>query len=242
MERYVLKVQVRAAVVSFRRATEMNYQRSYPLPPPTTLLGVAGAALGLDERELWSDTGPLAPLKVAVLAENAPAVAIDLWTLRKMDLDRGTLKRAPYYRECLFGVRYALLYAHPDDGLLDRLGSALQDPVFALCLGRADDLAVVESVERVPLARAAVHQAIFHGTILPVAPQAIRLAAPVRTGLRSQPITSDRLPVRFVLDRHGRRAPHAWKPLSFVPYGLEVRADVRTVYRLEERYFTWINS
>jgi len=68
MER-ILLVTVRAPVASFRRPLDHNYQRTLPMPPPTTLLGIAGAALGLSDRELWAPDSPVCELKVSVWME-----------------------------------------------------------------------------------------------------------------------------------------------------------------------------
>jgi CRISPR-associated Cas5-like protein len=47
----IVAIQVRASVASFRRPPGHNYQRTLPMPPPTTLLGITGAALGFSEPE-----------------------------------------------------------------------------------------------------------------------------------------------------------------------------------------------
>ena len=49
----LLALNVSAPVASFRRPLDLNYQRTLPLPPPTTLIGLAGAALGMSPWDLW---------------------------------------------------------------------------------------------------------------------------------------------------------------------------------------------
>ena len=80
----ILWIKVTAPLASFRRPLDHNYQRTLPLPPPTTLLGLAGAALGLSEEELWLKPSPLRDLSVAALALQKPGIARDMWTVMKI--------------------------------------------------------------------------------------------------------------------------------------------------------------
>lgn len=100
MER-ILVVMVRAPVVSFRRPMDHNYQRTLPMPPPTTLLGIAGAALGLSDRELWAQDSPMRDLRVSVWIEGETGRAYDMWTVLKIKGGR-IAERSPYFRELLF--------------------------------------------------------------------------------------------------------------------------------------------
>jgi CRISPR-associated Cas5-like protein len=122
MER-ILLVTVRAPVASFRRPLDHNYQRTLPMPPPTTLLGIAGAALGLSDRELWAPDSPVRELKVSVWMEEwkqeepnrTPGRARDMRTVLKIKSGK-IAERSPYFRELLFFVRYTLIFRaiHPD--------------------------------------------------------------------------------------------------------------------------------
>jgi len=104
-----LWLKVTAPVASFRRPLDHNYQRTLPHPPPTTLWGLAGAALGLSDYEMWSSSSPLRGIKVSVVALNKPGLARDMWTLRKIKGNK-IVELSPYFRELLFYARYILLY------------------------------------------------------------------------------------------------------------------------------------
>jgi CRISPR-associated protein Cas5t len=170
MER-ILLVTVRAPVASFRRPLDHNYQRTLPMPPPTTLLGIAGAALGLSDRELWAPDSPVRELKVSVWMEEwkqeepnrAPGRARDMWTVLKIKSGK-IAERSPYFRELLFFVRYTLIYGGPED-LLRRLEEAFRDPAYPLSLGREDELLLMESIR---WGEATPGEPRFRGTILPV--------------------------------------------------------------------------
>jgi CRISPR-associated Cas5-like protein len=99
-----LAVQVRAPTASFRRPLDHTYQRTLPLPPPTTVIGLAAAALGISASELWKSDSPLGTVRVQTLAQNIPARAADLWTLLK--IKSGKMERSPYLRELLFNAQF----------------------------------------------------------------------------------------------------------------------------------------
>jgi CRISPR-associated protein Cas5t len=105
----IVAVRVCATVASFRRPLDHNYQRTLPMPPPTTLLGIAGAALGLSDRDLWSPKSLLSNLKVSVWIEEEPGRARDMWTVLKIKSGK-IAERSPYFREfALFPTLHAAL-------------------------------------------------------------------------------------------------------------------------------------
>ncbi len=234
----VLAVRVRAPVASFRRPLDHNYQRTLPLPPPTTLLGVAGAALGLSDRELWSPESPLRELRVSVWMDAEPGRARDLWTVLKVK--GGKIEtRSPYFRELLFFPRYTLLYGG-EPALLQALNAAFQDPVYPLSLGRDDELLLVEDVQ---LAYAQPGEPRFRGTALP---GDIRRAAGLRPilepGAILEPPVVETLPLAFRVDARGIRHPERLTPLSFLPLGMELEVPGVRARTLQGRGFTWLNS
>lgn len=234
----VLLVAVRAPIASFRRPLDHNYQRSLPLPPPTALLGIAGAALGLSDRQLWAADSPIRELKVAVWADAEPGRARDMWTVLKVKGGK-IAERSPYFRELLFFVRYTLVYGGPDE-LLGKLVAAFADPMYPLSLGREDELALVEEVT---LEEATAGRARFRGTVLPG--DVRRAFRPVlEPGVRLQPLLVETLPLSFRVDDKGIRHPERWSPLSFLPWEgeLEVPWPQFSVLQVRGRNFAWANS
>lgn len=235
----VLRVKVYGETASFRRPHDLNYQRTYPLPPPTTLLGFAGAALGIADRELWAPDSPARRLQVAVLSEARPGLAQDTWTLLKFKQKRIS-GRSPYAREVLFGARFTLLFGG-EESMLRQLEGALRDPVFPLSLGREDELALVEEVSLQAVGPGAP---IFRGTIVPGdvtrLPSRLNLTPGTRIGL---PMVVDRLPLAFSVDKAGVRHPGAMVPLTFLPADLEIEIPgLDGAMAVEGRSFVWMNS
>ena len=233
----VLRVTVRAPVVSFRRPLDHNYQRSLSMPPPTTLLGIAGAALGLSDRELWSPSSLLRDIKVAVWVDDEPGRARDMWTVLKIKSGK-IAERSPYFRELLFSVRYTLIYGG-SELLLRQLEQAFYDPAYPLSLGREDELALIE---KVALDDAVAGEPRFRGTVLPIDIRRQPARPVLRPGIRFEPPVVETLPLRFSVDAKGIRHPEQPVTFSFLPLELELEVPSLPALKCQGRNFTWMNS
>ncbi len=236
----VLAVRVHAPVASFRRPLDHTYQRTLPLPPPTTLVGLAGAAYGFSAEQLWGSTSPLKNLRVQVLAENAPARATDLWTLLK--IKSGKMERSPYLRELLFGARFTLLYVGSDQ-LLETLHAAFQRPFYPLSLGREDELVEIESCDLVECSTATPPYK-FYGTILPGDLRLLNARPVLQEGAVLEPAVVETLPTAFQVDAKGQRHPTNRRTFTFVPFSMQVELIQMSisVYQFENRQFVWLQE
>jgi len=239
----LLALTVSAPVVSFRRPLDLNYQRTLPFPPPTTLIGLAGAALGLSDRDLWES--PVADLKVSVLAQpssltrGGPGQAQDMWTVLKIKNNR-IADRSPYFRELLFYPRYTLLFGGPRD-LLESLREAFMDPVYPLSLGREDELIWIDEEPKIgPLIHA--ETATFYGTAVPGDIREMDVRMPLEPGMKVEPPVVEAVPLSFRVNKKGVREPLRRVPLTFIPLSLplEIRG-ISPVFIYGSRCFTWMN-
>ncbi len=233
----VLCVTVRAPVVSFRRPLDHNYQRTLPMPPPTTILGIAGAALGLSDKELWAPSSPLRATRVAVWMEARPGHARDMWTVLKIKSGK-IAERSPYFRELLFFTSYTLIYGD-NRNVLENLREAFLNPTYPLSLGREDELVAVEEAGFYDVIETNPR---FSATILPVDIRHRKIHLPLREGIRYEPAVVETLPVRFSVDARGVRHPEDPRPFSFLPLELEIEVPGVRALRCRERNFTWLNS
>lgn len=233
-----LAVQVRAPVASFRRPLDHTYQRTLPLPPPTTVIGLAAAALGISTRELWDSSSPLRAVRVQVLAQNIPARAADLWTLLK--IKSGKMERSPYLRELLFNAQFTLLY-QADEPLLDRLQQAFWQPIYPLSLGREDELIQVESFEIIDCLPAEPPYR-FYGVILPGDLRLLHARPVVQPGVVLEPAVVERLPTAFAIDRNEQRNPQNLRTFTLLPFQVIVELEQMNipVYALQDRHFVWL--
>jgi len=140
-----VRVHVRGLFNSFKpRAPEdLRYHRTLQLPPRTTLLGFTGAALGLNERELyvqWNNGPSLSDrLQVAAKLNEIDGHVQDYWTIVKF-VDRKEPFRAIQVREQLFRPSYTMYFASADEELVRYIEEKINDPRYPLSLGRDDEL------------------------------------------------------------------------------------------------------
>ncbi len=233
-----LAVRVVAPTASFRRPLEHTYQRTLPLPPPTTLVGLAGAALGLDTAQLWGRSSPIQGLRVQVLAECRPAYATDMWTLLK--IKAGKVERSPYRRELLFGAHLTLLYSAESE-TLNQLQEAFRQPAYPLCLGREDELLQIMSCE-IKDCRMSSRPYIFHGTILPGDLRMLKARPVLEEGTILEPATVEHLPTHFEIGRNNTRQPSNRQVFTFLPFQtkIEVEQISQEVYQYCDRNFVWV--
>jgi hypothetical protein len=208
------------------------------MPPPTTLLGIAGAALGLSDRELWAPDSPLRGLKVSVWMEEEPGRARDMWTVLKIKAGK-IAERSPYFRELLFFTRYVLVYGG-DGAILQRLQEAFRDPAYPLSLGREDELALVEDIQ---LTKAEPGEPRFRGSIVPGDIRRMPDLRPIlQEGAFFEPPVVETLPLAFNIDARGIRHPEQLSLLSFLSLGIELVVPKTIALRWNDRNFAWLNS
>ncbi len=140
-----LRVEFCAQTASFRHWDGHLLQRTYLFPPKTTVVGMLGAAMGLELREVWE---LLENIKVGMVLKRIGGFGRDLWKILK--LKSGQIQRAVVLREFLFDVRYTL-YLVDTDELLERLETALNMPRYPLTLGNSNDLVTFLKAETVNL-------------------------------------------------------------------------------------------
>lgn len=205
------------------------------MPPPTTILGLAGAALGLPDRNLWSVTSPLRAVKVAVWIDEEPGLARDMWTLLK--IKGASMTRSPYFRELLFQARYTLLYGG-DSAATQELYKAFHDPAFPLSLGREDELVNVLLIE---FQEATSGGTLLRGTVVRGDLRRLNVRPVLRPGTRISPPIVERLPLRFEV-KDDVRHPTDYQVFTFLPLSLEVEVSGVSTLQCQGRNFVWLNS
>ena len=238
-----LALEIKAPQVSFRRPLDLNYQRTLPLPPPTTMIGLAGAALGLADFQIWNSDQwkSLRDIKVAALINKVPGKAQDMFKVLKVKGGK-IEQRSPYFRELLFDVDYTLIYAG-DDKLIDSLITAFENPAYPLSLGREDELVEIEAIYEIELLKG---EPVFRGTAVPgdIKDMEIKLPTFEKEGVpvKFEPAIVENVPLKFKIEK-GYRVPLKKAVITFLPYLLEIKIENfgPEVFTLNGRNFAWMN-
>jgi len=132
----ILKVFLKGLTASFRKPKEMRYQAIVPFPPPTTIIGLFGAALGFDYSRAQEE---FKNLKIGIKILQKLGTVRDLWAIRKMKSDAKTFEKAVVIREWLFKPAFEL-FVLGDYDILRNLKGFLSAPAYPLSFGRDEDL------------------------------------------------------------------------------------------------------
>lgn len=143
---YGLVVKLRGSTASYREPNAQLYHETLPLPTPTTLVGIGGAALGLSMEEA-----------LAYFKDNTIHVGCqgthegkgkDLWNYNKIK-QGGKVDKDIIMREFLYDIHITLYYSSCHQDAIDKLAAGFLNPIYAITLGSSDDLVSILTVARV---------------------------------------------------------------------------------------------
>lgn len=139
-----ITVSLYAMTASFRDPNTHLYQESILAPPPTTIVGIAGAALGMsfkDALEYFKD----GKISVGCIIKSQ-GKGKDLWNYSKIK-EKKVIK-AILLREFLYDINADLFFACNDIKKIEKIYQAFSNPVYALTLGNSDELVKIIKVEK----------------------------------------------------------------------------------------------
>ncbi|MEZ0539533.1 CRISPR-associated protein Cas5 [Fibrella arboris] len=186
-------IEIKSITASFRNPEFQNFQKSFPLPPPTALIGFAGAALGFSPRQAqdFFDTNAFQ----AGVSGKGEGLARDLW---KYDRLSGT-GSSVIIRELYVNTHYRLVFGSENYAAVEQLKQAFDRPVYALTLGQSDSLA---KVVRTQLTDAIVEgetlvDTLVEGDIVPVILEQVLYGGTFALSLSTSDPIAYQLPTRF---------------------------------------------
>jgi CRISPR-associated protein Cas5t len=146
-------VELISQTATFRNPEFQNYHKTLEVPLPTTLIGLAGAAMGLTPKQSQSFFDSI-PFKIGVWGTSAGKTK-DLWKRRFKPTSKDLY--ADYHpnwtggntvvkREILFGNHFVIVFASENAEAIEQLIHSFQYPVYALTMGSSDSLAFVKQV------------------------------------------------------------------------------------------------
>jgi CRISPR-associated protein Cas5t len=210
-----------AETASFRDPGGQLYQATLPLPPVSTIIGIAGAAMGLNFQEIW-EFFKAHDIRVGTrsIRGRESGKGLDLWKYQKIvskEVRSDILKR-----EFLFHPTYILFYGCHNREALVLLHKAFLDPAWALSLGTSDDIALIKKVSNIEEILETNGVNVDYKDSLIPGDQTNNYSfdweevsrSPVRTLLELP--TVKQLPVDFSFTGNGERKGSLYQPFTFL--------------------------
>jgi len=138
MEYCVIKILTQTS--TFRNPDFQNFHKTLFLPPPTTIIGFAGAALGLGpqkSQEYFTEE----LFQFGVYGKSG-GIAKDLWKYKKKKSN--TFVVDIITKEIIFFNEFYIVYAINNNNLITEIKDAFNCPTYALTLGNSDSLAKIK--------------------------------------------------------------------------------------------------
>ncbi len=191
----------------FRTALSQSVHDTLPLPTPTHLIGLLGAAAGISRRDI---VGLYHRVKVGVVGTHVSTYE-DL--TRVIKFKGREQKSSLLIRENLFNTNFKLWYipSNPDD--LDFVFSAFMNPKYALSLGRDDEMIRIDSVDKVNLKEESL--GLLKNTVVPfpLNPSIDKITEEKES---MAPLVSIPLPRAFTVGEDLRRTPVEFSNYTFI--------------------------
>lgn len=151
---YIFYLDTVAETASFRVPETHTYHETLPLPPRTTLIGMAGAALGLPYEEAYKFINDI-PIYVGVSGSSL-SIFKDLWNYRKITNKSYTneqIKDRQHYsiviREYLYQLSSRLYFGCEKCEELEKIKTAFSSPVYPITAGNSDDLLKIKKISSI---------------------------------------------------------------------------------------------
>lgn len=132
-------VEIKTQTATFRNPEFQNFHKTLPFPPPTTMVGIAGAAMGKSPQES-QHFFEKSPFEMGTYCKHA-GIATDLWKYNNFS------ERSIILKEILFQTDVILIYGSHDFSKIDTLIASFTNPVYGLTLGNSDSLAKVIAIK-----------------------------------------------------------------------------------------------
>jgi CRISPR-associated protein Cas5t len=224
-------IEIVSQTASFRNPEFQNFHKTLDLPPPTTIIGIVGAALGLSAK-MAQEYFDVNLIKIGV-AGFCKGRTKDTWKYNRrtssMHLYDPLLDGGVIQREHLIQNTFFFAFSSKDGKCIEELKGAFLNPVFALTMGNSDALAKVKQVHsEIPVTRSrTLSNCMVAGDIVG---DVLRNASenPIFSIYQnSEPITFD-LPIRFDYESdYGRREIAESATFSFVGAEMQLNFEIK---------------
>ena len=237
---FLFSIKGHAITASFRVPETHTFHKTLPLPPKTALIGMMGAAIGLN-MESALEYAEQNQILVGVYGTHKGMMK-DLWNYRKITGKEKTysyedIKSRMHYsiliREYLYHNDLVFSFGSQNKEPLEKLRLAFQSPVYPITAGNSDDLFKIIQITDISTTNS--EKLIqFEHTVLP---GDLSKSCKHDIDFNKLPITQTvytpqvfRLPTKFTFDGDERRVAER-KPFTFIssPVSLETPIEGYTV-------------
>jgi len=212
-------VEIKSQTATFRNAEFQNFHKTLTLPPPTTLIGLAGAALGLSPKKA-QDYFYEEKCQLGVYGKSG-GLAKDLWKYNDFKT------RSIILREILFKNHFFCAFGIESTEKITQLGEAFLNPKYALTMGNSDSLAKVVRVIYLNNTSICdlIENCIVEGDIISEVLDQAAIDPKFSIYQTSEPIAID-IPVRFSYNGdYGMRNVIKRKTLSFISKSMQLNLN-----------------
>lgn len=208
-------IEIITQTASFRNPEFQNFHKTLELPPPTTIIGMAGAALGLSPKAAQAFFDKT-PFQIGIYGQHQGRT-IDTWKYIKHKAANKKV-HSIVKREILFNNTFFIAFAAKHETKLNQLRKAFEQPTYALTMGNSDSLAFIKKIENnLPIKKHnKLKNCIAKGDIIGEVIQNASNELTFSIYQSSEPITYD-LPTRFNYNSdYGERTVTSIATFSFV--------------------------
>lgn len=142
-------IEIKSQTASFRNPDFQNFHKSLELPPPTTIIGLAGAALGyspLQAQDFFNEN----EFDIGVYG-TYEGKCKDTWKynkgIRDMRLYNPGLDGSIIQKEFLIKSKFIIAFSSENNKAVTQLNEAFLSPKYALTMGNSDSLAHLKFIE-----------------------------------------------------------------------------------------------
>ncbi|MBL7818527.1 MAG: CRISPR-associated protein Cas5 [Saprospiraceae bacterium] len=219
-------IQVHTQTATFRNPEFQNFHKSFALPPPTTIVGLAGAALGLEAKEaqaFFEGRGFQMGVKGTSCGK-----ANDLWKYRTLSSDPAKATSV-LTREILYDNRFLIAFANENADLIEDLRVSFMVPTYAPVLGSSDSLAKIKVLPSDTFSETQsteLSHCLVGGNAVEDALAAALSNQPFNFYLQYNDSMFYDLPTRFHYETSGVRRVVERKPFTFIGTSMKLPAPI----------------
>lgn len=231
MKNFVIEVKCQTA--SFRNPNFQNFHKSLELPPPTTIIGLAGAALGytpLQAQDFFNDSN----FEIGIGGFYG-GKCLDTWKynkgIRDMRFYDPGIDGSIIQKEYLINASFLIAFDSENEEAVRHLRAAFGNPVYALTMGNSDSLAhiknIEENVNHTQLDE--VENCYMQGNVVD---QVIHVAkkSELEFSIYANENLTYNLPLRFEYENdYGRRTTSKIETYSFIGKKMKLNYEVKGV-------------